>query len=360
MKLQLHFNSHDWERIKRNWSLWWQGQLERPLVVIEAIESSDDRHPHYASTFLTNFPHLSAREILNLFVARLEATHYLGDAFPRFWPNFGPGIVAAFCGAKVTPAPDTTWFDPSADIANITDLKVAYNPLNPWWQRVLEVTRTAVESWGDQISIGFTDLGGNLDILSSLRGAQQLLLDLHDTPVEVDRLVGEISTAWRQYYEDLFSLIVSRQTGITCWGPCWSTGKGYMLQSDFSYMISSANYARFVMPDIRSCCTWMDHAFYHLDGKGQISHLGQLLALDRLCGVQWVPGDGNPPPEEWLPVLSRIRDAGRLCQVYVTRLGAQKIIQNLGGRGFLVVINETLTPREGYEFLRELGLDTCA
>jgi len=238
-------------------------------------------------------------------------------------------------------------------------LHFTYNPLNLWWQRVINVTRTALERWGAQVSIGFTDLGGNLDILSSLHGAQQLLFDLRDSPGEVSRLVGEINRAWLHYYDELFMLISSKPSGITCWGPCWSAGKGYMLQSDFSYMISPTDFIRFVLPDIRSCCDEMDYAFYHLDGKGQISHLEHLLALDCLKGIQWVPGDGNPPSEEWLPLLSRIRKSGKLCQVSVTRLGAVKIIQNLGGRGFLFDITETLTPGEGKDFLKEIRANSA-
>ncbi len=55
----------------------------------------------------------------------------------------------------------------------------------------MSVTRAAVERWGEQLSIGFTDLGGNLDVLAHLQGTQQLLVDLIDCPEEVDRLVGE-------------------------------------------------------------------------------------------------------------------------------------------------------------------------
>ncbi|NBD37287.1 MAG: hypothetical protein GVY10_01805, partial [Verrucomicrobia bacterium] len=39
-------------------------------------------------------------------------------------------------------------------------------------------------------------------------------------------------------------------------------------------------------------------------------------------------------PEEYLDLLKRIRDAGKLCQVYVTPQGALKIQEELGGKGF--------------------------
>jgi 5-methyltetrahydrofolate--homocysteine methyltransferase len=111
-----------------------------------------------------------------------------------------------------------------------------------------------------------------------------------------------------------------------------------MLQSDLSYMISPAMFDRFVMPDLEALSRHLDHAFYHLDGKGEIPHLDRLLSLQRLRGIQWIPGDGQPPPEEWLDLLRRIRDGGKLCQVFVTPEGALRIVRTLGGKGFLFVV----------------------
>lgn len=129
-----------------------------------------------------------------------------------------------------------------------------------------------------------------------------------------------------------------------------------MLQSDFAYMISPSMFTRFVLPDLNACCEKMEHAFYHLDGVGQIVHLESLLALPRLRGIQWVPGYDKPPCEEWLPLLARIRAAGKLCQVTVTPQGALEIVKALGGKGFCFVIDEPpLTPAEGEAFLQEMN-----
>jgi hypothetical protein len=356
MSINLRFEASDWGRIAATWDAWWSGELDRPLVVLECIEPEDAFTPHYAGTFLGNFPlEMPAEEMLELFVPRLEATHYLGDAFPRFWPNFGPGILAAFAGARLKPVPETTWFSPAV-IGAAADLHVTCDWQNSWWRRVSEVTQAAVQRWGAQLAVGITDLGGNLDIRASLRSTRQLLLDLHDSPAEIERLVGETTRAWMGCYQRLFAIIHPAGRGITCWGPCWSPGRGYMLQSDFAYMISPQMFARFVMPDLAACCDALDYAFYHLDGKGQIAHLERLLSLPRLRGVQWVPGDGSPPPEHWLGLLSRIRAGGKLCQVTVSPQGALAICRALGGKGFLFVISEPqLTPEEGQAFLKDLA-----
>jgi hypothetical protein len=158
------------------------------------------------------------------------------------------------------------------------------DPDNFWWQRVYGLTRRAVERWGDQVAVGHTDLGGNLDILASFRGSQQLVLDLYDAPEEVDRLVGEITRLWLRYYDELYDVIQQSGRGTTPWAPIWSPGRTYMLQSDFAYMISPKMFERFVMPDLQACCAALDHAFYHLDGKGR-SRISISCCRSITCGA---------------------------------------------------------------------------
>jgi hypothetical protein len=353
MALKLNFPDNGWESITQNWSAWWAGELNRALVVLECVEPNNEAAPHYASTFLGIYGlDTSIDELLDLFVPRLEAIYYLGDAFPRFWPNYGPGIIATHAGCHLHAVEDTTWFSPGFR-KKITELSVKYTSNDPWWQRVMSITKAAVERWGEQLSIGFTDLGGILDILAHVRGTQQLLLDLIDAPQEVDRLVREINILWRRCYEELYEQ-TRHGHGISCWGPCWSPRRGYLLQSDFSYMISPEMFERYVLPDISACCEALDYPFYHLDGKGQLPHLGMLLALKDLRGIQWVPGDGQPQAEHWVPLLNRIRQSGKLCQVYVSAQGALRILRELGGQEMLLAINEALTPDKGQALLDEI------
>ena len=131
-----------------------------------------------------------------------------------------------------------------------------------------------------------------------------------------------------------------------------------MMQCDFAYMISPKMFERFVLPDLADCCDFLDHGFYHLDGKGQIGHLDHLLSLSRLRGIQWIPGDGQPTPDQWLPLLKQLRDGGKLCQVFVSPEGALRIVKNLGGKGFLLVVNsygpEFYNPEVVEAFLKTL------
>ena len=76
-----------------------------------------------------------------------------------------------------------------------------------------------------------------------------------------------------------------------------------------------------------------------------------LLSLERLRGIQWIPGAGQPPPEAWLPLLKRIRDGGKLCQLYVSPEGARTIARELGGQGFAFYIEQPMSQAAAESYL---------
>ena len=43
MKSFLQFDEKDWARTERNWTAWWLGELDRPMVMIEAMARRRDR-----------------------------------------------------------------------------------------------------------------------------------------------------------------------------------------------------------------------------------------------------------------------------------------------------------------------------
>jgi len=127
-----------------------------------------------------------------------------------------------------------------------------------------------------------------------------------------------LTPLWLRYYRELAALTEPAGRGTSSWAPMWSRGRTCILETDFAYMIGPDPFARLVVPFVTACCAELDHGFYHLDGKGQIPHLDQLLAIPGLKGVQWIPGSGQPEAADpmWWPLLKRIRDAGKLVQFY--------------------------------------------
>ena len=341
------FSRQQWQNIKENHDLWWAGQLDRPLIQLVFT----DGHPGRAKPDIPNYPFTSfydldvpAEAIVDRWDYDLSCHRFIGDAFPRVCPNFGPGVIAAFLGAELKNGDNTVWFSPpkNMDIANIN---FQYNEHNLWLDRIKDIYRAAVDHWAGSVLLSMTDLGGNLDILATFRPSEKLLLDLYDAPEQVKRLTSQAHECWFKYFQDIGRIIEPTNPGYSAWAGIYSCRPYYMLQCDFSYMIGPNMFDEFVKPELVQTCKQLGNSFYHLDGPGALAHLDSLLSIEDLGGIQWVPGAGQQPPSQWLDVFRKIRDAGKLLQlVNVDTLEMtfdllDEVVEKLGsGKGLIAMI----------------------
>ena len=321
-----NYNEERWAALEKNWTAWWNHDLERPLVTAFAHKHDPDRkRPQWWRNWWESIGKapfsVSAEEVAEECAKDLSQSVPLGDAWPRVWLNFGPGSMAGYVGGEVDPKPETFWFYPGIwKDKDLRDIKPEYLADNPWWQRVSSIQRACAERFGSNAQVGFSDFGGNMDIAASLRDTEKLLCDLIDDPEGVDALVGRVTELWLRYYDEQYAIAGATGRGVAPWAPIWSPKRTYMLQSDFSYMISPAQFERWVLPDLQTCCRHMEHAFYHLDGKGELPHLDLLLSIPELRGIQWIPGDGQPgcTAKEWRWIFERVRASGKLMQQFAS------------------------------------------
>ncbi len=312
------FSEPDWSRLERDWAAWWNHELQRPMLIAVSTRHTDRVRPDWWTGGLGQIPHsVPAVDIAAEAWDDISRTTHDGDSWPRFWMNYGPGIGAGFLGGVVEPAPNTVWFLPGIwKDKPLDEIRPFYNRENLWWRRVQDVTRACIEQFAGRAQVGFTDIGGNLDIAASLRDTMNLLLDCADDPDAVGELCQDGSPPlWLRYYDGNCPHRARRPRHERM-GPALESRPDLHAASDFSYMISPGQFEQWVAPDVAACCARLDHGFYHLDGKGQIPHLDHLLAIPDLCGIQWIPGDGQPESADpvWWPLLKRIRDAGKLVQ----------------------------------------------
>ena len=351
--ITISFTEVDWQKRIQDYTAWWRGELDRPLILCYG-QKEDFVPKRKLHSFLTQYSQkTSAMEIVSDVEQYLDSRIFYGDAYPSFWPNFGPGVMAAFTEiADLRSTSDTVWFKPKED-KSLSEIHVTAPLDNCWFKRVKDITETAVRRFGSIVQVAHTDLGGNLDTLASFRTTNKLLLDLVDYPEEVERVLWESHESWWTYYREFERIIRKKCRGTTSWACIWTPGKTYMLQCDFAYMISPKMFARFVLPEIQASCKRLDYSFYHMDGVGQLPHLDLLLSIPELHGIQWIPGAGQPSADTWTDVLQKIRDAGKLVQIYTTSEGALNVLRKLGGKGFMFWITDSLTPREAEKFFRE-------
>lgn len=313
------FGEKEWQQRIDTYTAWWEHRLDRPLLNIKITgELPDMPEPSVPSHGFASFydKDISAEQIVERWDYNLACSAYPGDAFPDQWPNFGPGVMAAFLSAELHNGENTVWFAPK-EVKELPDISFTYDPENYWLKRIKDIYRAGVNKWQGSVQLGMTDLGGNIDVLSSFRPSERLLLDLYDYPKELMQLTHELHELWLRYFAELNDIIKDTNPGYTAWAPILSKTSYYMLQCDFAYMISPSMFQEYVLPELVETARTFDHAFYHLDGVGQLPHLDALLKCDAIKGIQWIPGAGQPDHDEWADVHEKIRDAGKLDQMYI-------------------------------------------
>lgn len=315
--MAIHFTMDQMKKCQENHDLWWEGKLNRPLVKVALTDAYEadriTRAPVLSQANCTDFSY-TADGIVDAMDAELSKCEFLGDAFPMInFDAYGPGVLAAMCGAKLDNSSGRVWFFPDEE-REIADIHVKYDPENKWSRRIKDIYLAGLNRWGGLVKMGFPDLGGVLDVAATFRGSENLLIDMIDEPEEVVRLAKEIEKAWREAYED-FASVLAPQGGYTHWSGLLSTEKSYIVQCDLSYMIGKKMFDDFVLDTIRNDTKTLRHTIYHLDGVGELNHLDSILSLPDLNAVQWQFGDGKPGPMHWLDVYRKILDAGKLIMI---------------------------------------------
>ena len=313
MQNGIAFSMDRWARVKENAEAWWRGDLKRPLIqlTLSGYDAVRTEPAIPADLFTAAYgEEVSATSIVDRWDYDLSRLHFAGDSFPHVWPNFGAGVLAEFMGARAEYREETVWFHPPevAEAGWGTPLRL--QSTHPTLTRVADIMREANNRWQGLVQVDMTDLGGSMDILSTFRPGEKLLLDLYDDPECVKKRLKEAHAEWWRAFEMLNGVLQPLNPGYSSWASVYSERPGYMLQCDFCYMVGPAMFDEFVKPELVESCRKLDYAFYHLDGPGQLAHLDSLLDIEELKGVQWIPGPGSGF-DAWPEVYRKIKAAGK-------------------------------------------------
>ena len=276
-------------------------------------------------------------DILDTIEYEYGSYEFLGDAYPNYNLDcFGPGLVAAFLGAELDNSTGRVWFLPK-EKKDLENLHFEYDEDSPWLKRVLDLVSRAYERFGNKLLFSMPDLGGVLDILSSFLPGDELLYALYDNPEAVKKLTAELDDLWMRFYKKIAQAGHFDEIGYTDWSGVYSTKPTYIMQCDFSYMISNEMFREFALPSLVKHANLLDNSIYHLDGVGEIKHLDDILSIEKLKAVQWVHGAGQKPYEEWTDIFERILSGGKL--LYILNFGLEtmdKIAEQVGNASKMV------------------------
>ncbi|MCF7864202.1 MAG: hypothetical protein K9L89_05375 [Kiritimatiellales bacterium] len=339
----------DFAEVKQRWNAFWEDELlDRPMVCAMVPKDGgrtlvDVNRAHYWNPCTGNYD-----AQLDLIDQWADATLFMGELVPYFSPDHGPDQFGAWMGSELKFSPDniqTNWAEPVLKDWE-SFLPVSLQEDNPTWQSILKYASLLKERGAGKYIVGMADMHSHMDAFSALRHPDKLCMDLYDDPELVKEGCSQARALYAGIYEKIYAAGgMSKETGTIGWLPLWCEGKTAAVQCDFSVFLSNEMWREFVLPGILEEVAYLDRCFYHLDGKQQLIHLDDLLAIPDLDGIQWVPGEGQPEmfSRHWRDVLKKILAAGKKVIVYGDMdidavkevhcdLGAKNVVYDIFGR----------------------------
>ena len=317
--MSIHFDQLRWKKIEETYYAWWNGTLGRPVVKVTVRDAYQSEREKPKAPLLSQLNwgdfSYSPEELIDSLDYELSKMEFLGDAFPYVnMAAFGPASLAGFCGAQMDNSTGSVWYFPK-EKKTPEELTIRYDPNSVYARRIKEIYRAGQERWGGNVLMSMPDLGGFQDVLAVLLGSEELIYALYEEPEEIQRLSGEVYSAFVEAYEDFSKVLFPKNPGYSDWGGLFSKEPSYILQDDFAYMISPAMFQEFALQDIVRETKRLKHTIYHLDGIGNLNHLDALLGCKELDAIQWVYGAGQPGAIHWREVYNKIAAAGKNIEI---------------------------------------------
>ena len=297
------------------WDAFWNKQIiDRPCTCIWV--NNDVRYPFIPR--LISIGTTTYDDIFSISDNYFENNEFLGETMPLFRPGFGPDQVAGFLGAPITISPysnDTSWSEKIVeDWESFLPLKIDENA--PCWKKMHDFHRAAEKYVDGKCLLSNIDLHTNIDGLEALRGAQKLLFDIIDQPDIVLQAMMQIRKLYPIIYDAFYGYGNKKKLGTTVPWHFYSRGKCQWVQADFICLLTPDMVRKFVLPAIEEEAFFLDHCCFHLDGPGALAHLDEILAIEKIHAIGWVPGEGNKPQIEWEDLFHKIQNAGKTVLLY--------------------------------------------
>ena len=271
----------------------------------------------------------------------LSRTYCGGDAFPIAMMTAGAGDLAGYLGSPLDLAPDTVWFNPCLREPVEAPPLLHLDRNNDMFRKTTAMVRTCVAGARGRFFVSPPDLVENIDVLASLRGAQDLLIDLVERPEWVAERIAQINRVFFAAFDHYYEMIKDPWGGNTFVFNIWGPGKTCKVQCDACSMFSPEMFRRFVLPALTEQCAWLDYAMYHLDGEQCLPHLDTLLEIEPLRAIEWTPlgccRDEGGGRAKWYDLYRQILRAGKSVQaIQVKYEEVIPLLDAVGGRGMFI------------------------
>lgn len=321
---------------------WWRlDTLDRPIMIVSAPRDGAEAYDGPITDDMDAW-WTSPEYVLPRLEHNLLNTYFAGEAMPVIYP-VSTGLVSIT--NKYLGAPNvyidrrTSWSDPIIDDWKARP-RFAFDPTNVWWQKTELLLHAGVKLIQDrryEAYVGLPDLNGPTEVLSGLRGSQELATDFYDHPEEIKPALREVQDVWFEAYERCTD-ICSALGGHFNWMRVWSERPMIDLQSDVSCLISARMFDEYFLPFIAEQARRIERTIYHLDGPDAIRHLDSLMSIDEIDAIQWVQGAGGGRMTEWIELLEGIQSGGKRIWASCDVDEVETLCRALDPTGLLLVV----------------------
>ena len=339
--------------MKRVDAFWDCQVIDRALVAIPPIQVRAPRALPEVKYAQIRDRWLDIDRQIDGFEAYAESCDWVGENFPRFWPNLGPEVCATAFGCELKFSENTSWSIPVVkDIRDVPAMKP--NLDNFYWNHLRRFTAEAYRRGHGKWLTSVADLHTNTDLLASLRDPQNLALDYALDPEGVRQATEYVKPMFDLFYDDLYQILRDEPANCT-WGMCIARGRMYYVSCDFICMISPKDFQETTLPCTAYECSRLERSIFHLDGPGALRHLDALLALKDLDGIQWTYGAGKGPARNWIDVYKRIQAAGKCMEIHIADNDDVKaIMENIRPNGVWMLMPRAMRRDEADSLIRDM------
>lgn len=268
----------------------------------------------------------------------MSRNSYKADILPVANTQLGPGSLASILGSELEGREDTIWIHQAPGFEE----KITFDEGNRWWKLHKELLKAVKKKANGRYMVGCPDLMEGLDVLSSLKGPDNVLVDLIMEPMRTIEQLTEINRVYFDVFDQIYDIINEEGEMATCYFSLWAPGKVAKLQVDISIMISEEDFRMFCLPFLKEQTEKIDYTLYHLDGVDAIRHLDSLLELKDLNALQWTPGYGQPQGGDprWYDLYEKVLAAGKSVMInWVTLDELEPLIDHVGNQGLHINVD---------------------
>jgi len=333
-------NADRFNDVLSRWELWWQRKNTAPLFNIICSTGKWDGLPAIKPWMdqsyrrgWTMWEHEMAfghaveltwksgdwryvDEVLEFLYAYGDITDYAAEGFPFLYATLGSMMMPALLTNYTHFNNGTIWVQPEPSWEWEQIEQITETSTTPYAEVAIKALERLTRRLAGRFVIAPPELGEPLDVLASLRGPQNLAMDMLDCAERVHKALDVLDRR-RTRFSDQFDALVDAANGHHAYVKVmrYLSARPTMLAAcDFSAMISPDLFAEFYLPCLRRTVKqYGDRVVYHMDGPGQIAHADHLCSVEKLHGVQWVYGAGNPDnlSDRWDGLYRKLLNAGK-------------------------------------------------